>query len=43
MVLTVEEDFSLEGAGGYLPGSIRVQLPNSSGPVRSSEDGEKVQ
>uniref|UniRef100_A0A2N9GEF8 Reverse transcriptase domain-containing protein n=1 Tax=Fagus sylvatica TaxID=28930 RepID=A0A2N9GEF8_FAGSY len=31
MVLTVEEDLSLEGAGRYLPGSIWVQLPNSSG------------
>ena len=41
MVLTVEEDFSLEGAGGYLPGSIRVQLPNSSGPVRSLENREE--
>uniref|UniRef100_A0A2N9HTF6 Uncharacterized protein n=1 Tax=Fagus sylvatica TaxID=28930 RepID=A0A2N9HTF6_FAGSY len=41
MVLTVEEDLSLEGTGRYLLGSIRVQLPNSSGPVRSSEDGER--
>uniref|UniRef100_A0A2N9FB53 Retrotransposon gag domain-containing protein n=1 Tax=Fagus sylvatica TaxID=28930 RepID=A0A2N9FB53_FAGSY len=43
MVLTVEEDLSLEGAGRYLPGSIWVQLPNSSGSVRSSEDGEEEQ
>uniref|UniRef100_A0A2N9FX97 Retrotransposon gag domain-containing protein n=1 Tax=Fagus sylvatica TaxID=28930 RepID=A0A2N9FX97_FAGSY len=29
----IEEDLSLEGAGRYLPGSIWVQLPNSSGSV----------
>uniref|UniRef100_A0A2N9GRK7 Retrotransposon gag domain-containing protein n=1 Tax=Fagus sylvatica TaxID=28930 RepID=A0A2N9GRK7_FAGSY len=29
--------------GGYLLGSIRVQLPNSSGSVRPSEDGKEEQ
>uniref|UniRef100_A0A2N9HX59 RNase H type-1 domain-containing protein n=1 Tax=Fagus sylvatica TaxID=28930 RepID=A0A2N9HX59_FAGSY len=43
MVLTVEEDLSLEGTGRHLPGSIRVQLPNSSGSVRPSKDGEEEQ
>uniref|UniRef100_A0A2N9IB24 Uncharacterized protein n=1 Tax=Fagus sylvatica TaxID=28930 RepID=A0A2N9IB24_FAGSY len=43
MVLTVEESLSLERAGGYLLGSIRFQLPNSTGSVRSPEDGEKEQ
>uniref|UniRef100_A0A2N9FJW1 Uncharacterized protein n=1 Tax=Fagus sylvatica TaxID=28930 RepID=A0A2N9FJW1_FAGSY len=43
MVLTIEKDLSLEGTGRYLPGSIQVQLSNSSGSVRSSEDGEKEQ
>uniref|UniRef100_A0A2N9FIS6 Reverse transcriptase/retrotransposon-derived protein RNase H-like domain-containing protein n=1 Tax=Fagus sylvatica TaxID=28930 RepID=A0A2N9FIS6_FAGSY len=31
----------LEGTGRHLPSSIRVQLPNSSGPIRSTEDGEE--
>uniref|UniRef100_A0A2N9G8G8 Uncharacterized protein n=1 Tax=Fagus sylvatica TaxID=28930 RepID=A0A2N9G8G8_FAGSY len=43
MVLIAEEDLPLEGAGRYLPGSIWVQLPNSSGLVRSLEDGEEEQ
>uniref|UniRef100_A0A2N9GY56 Integrase catalytic domain-containing protein n=1 Tax=Fagus sylvatica TaxID=28930 RepID=A0A2N9GY56_FAGSY len=43
MVLTAEEDLSLEGTGRHLPSSIRVQLPNSSGSVRPSKDGEEEQ
>jgi hypothetical protein len=43
MVLTVEKDLSLEGAGRYLLGPIWFQLPNSARPVRSLEDGEEEQ
>ena len=43
MVLTAEEDLPLDGTGGYLLGSIWVQLPDSSGSVRPSEDGEEEQ